>query len=173
MTAMILKVIDRAVLRFVAFAASLALAVAATLAFVQVILRFVLSSPVSWTDATTQLLIVWMVHLGVAVTMRAGALVSVDAVRRLAGVRAQPVFDLICAGITLVFLGNLVWFGIEMVERAASQNHPALGISMSWGYAAVPVGAAFAIVAVIARILDPATEPATAAAAADAEGART
>lgn len=151
---MILRLLDKAVLGLVAVAASAALAVAAVLAFAQVILRFVFSSPVSWTDATAQLLVVWMVHLGVAVTMRSGSLVAVDAVRRLAGRRAQPAIELISTAVTLVFLGNLVWFGLEMVQRAAPQNHPALGISMSWGYAAVPVGAAFAVVAVLARLLE-------------------
>lgn len=148
------RFIDRAIMGSVAVAASLALAIAAILAFAQVILRFVFSAPVSWTDATAQMLIVWMVHLGVAVTMRSGSLVAVDAVRQLAGRRAQPVIDVVAALVTLVFLGNLVWFGLEMVARAAPQNHPALGISMSWGYAAVPVGAAFSIVAVIARLIE-------------------
>ena len=131
----------------VLFAASAMLATAATLAFAQVFLRFVLHSPSTWAGAVTQLLIVWMVHLGVAVTIRQGALVSLEFLRGRLGTRLRPVLDLIVTLAMLAFFGNLLVFGLEVVERVHTQRHPALGLSIAWGYAAVPTGAAFSIVA--------------------------
>jgi C4-dicarboxylate transporter, DctQ subunit len=149
-----LRVLDRFFFATIVVAACSALALAAVLAFTQVILRFVFAAPVSWTDAAAQMLIVWMVHVGVALTMRTGALVSIDFLARALGGRPRILLEVCIALATLSFLGNLVWYGLEMVQRAQVQNHPALGISMAWGYAAVPVGAAFSIVALCARLLD-------------------
>lgn len=150
----VLRTIDRMVMGSVIAAASIALALAAILSFAQVVLRFAFSSPISWVDASAQLLVVWMVHLGVAVTMRTGTLVSVDFVRHLVGPRLRPYLSTAIAIATFVFLANLFWFGLEIVQRVQFQNHPALGISIAWGYAAVPVGAALSIFAAAARIIE-------------------
>lgn len=152
--AFVLRAMDRAVMWFVTAAAAMALALAAILAFSQVIMRFIFASPSTWSEATAQLLIVWMVHLGVVVTMRSGTLVSVEFIRNLMGRRLQPVIELLIAIACLFFLGNLLVFGLQVVERVQFQNHPALGISIAWGYAAVPVGAAFSIIATIARTVE-------------------
>jgi TRAP-type C4-dicarboxylate transport system permease small subunit len=149
-----LRFLDRMILGAVVVAACAALGVAAVLAFAQVILRFGFAAPVSWADALAQLLIVWMVHLGVAVTMRSGALVSVDFLSRLLGPRPRLLLEVAIAAAMLAFLGNLIWYGMEMAGRAQVQSHPALGISMAWGYAAVPVGAALSTVTLLARLME-------------------
>ncbi|MFN3937710.1 MAG: TRAP transporter small permease [Gemmobacter sp.] len=150
----LLGMLDRLVLGAIVAAACAALGVAAVLVFGQVILRFVFSAPVSWADAAAQMLIVWMVHLGVAVTMRTGALVSVDFLRRMLGPRPRLLLEVAIGAATLAFLGNLIWYGLEMAERAQVQRHAVLGISMAWGYAAVPVGAALSTVTMLARLLE-------------------
>ena len=40
-----------------------------------------------------------------------------------------------------------------MTQRVSNQTLSALEVSMSWAYAAIPVGSAFAVLAVIARLL--------------------
>ena len=52
----------------------------------------------------------------------------------------------------LSFFLNLVWYGWDVAQRVQSQLHPALEFSMAWGYAAVPVGAAFSVLATRSRI---------------------
>jgi TRAP-type C4-dicarboxylate transport system permease small subunit len=56
---------------------------------------------------------------------------------------------------TLTFLVILVWFGLDVVQRVRFQTLAGLEISISWAYAAIPVGAFFGILAVIANFLDP------------------
>lgn len=48
------------------------LAAAAGLGAYQVLTRFVLHQPASWTEALTRVLLVWMVCLGAALAVRAG-----------------------------------------------------------------------------------------------------
>lgn len=148
----VLAGLDRILTEAAGAVAVIFLALAATLGFVQVILRFILHSPSTWAGATTQLLVVWMVHLGVALTIRTGALVSVDFFRNRLGDRARPWMDLLVGCVMLCFFLSLVMFGWEVVRRVQFQLHPALNMSMSWGYAAVPVGAVFSVVATLARM---------------------
>ena len=54
-----------------------------------------------------------------------------------------------------LFLGVLVWFGIDLAWRVRFQTFASMELSMAWAYAALPVGAALAIVAVLAHHLDP------------------
>jgi hypothetical protein len=63
-------------------------------------------------------------------------------------------FILICI---LILLGHMFWYGWAMAARAQVNIHPTLGISMMWAFISIPVGAVFAMIAVIAHHLDPPT----------------
>jgi TRAP-type C4-dicarboxylate transport system permease small subunit len=134
------------------------LAVICGLGLWQVLARFVFSQPSTWTEEAMRRLLIWMVMLGVVVAFRRGALVSVDLMLRSArGAWKRFVQGLITA-VSLAFLAVLLWFGIDLVARVRFQTFASMDLSMGWGYAALPVGAALGIVAVIAHHLDPVNE---------------
>jgi TRAP-type C4-dicarboxylate transport system permease small subunit len=146
---------DRVTTAAVTWAACAALALAASLAVFQVFMRYVLRQPTSWSEPLVQLAVIWMVYLGAAATFRIGALVAIDLLlSRLRG-RAQRGLSLFITAGSLLLLGHMVWYGWTMAERAAINVNPTLGVSMAWGFAAAPVGAAFAMIAVLAHALDP------------------
>lgn len=143
--------------------ASLALACAllvtvSALGLWQVLARFILSQPSTWTEEAMRRLLIWMVMFGVVAAVRRGALVSVDLMLRTARGWWREVVRWIITLATLAFLGVLLWFGIDLVTRVRFQTFASLELSMSWAYAALPVGAALAIVAVLAHHLDPVNE---------------
>jgi TRAP-type C4-dicarboxylate transport system permease small subunit len=147
--------IDRVTTTAVTWAACAALALAAAMAFGQVVMRYVVRQPVAWSEPVVQMAVIWMVYLGAAVTFRTGSLVAIDLLlTRLRGTWRHGLLWLITAA-SLLLLAHMGWYGWEMAERAQFNVNPTLGISMSWGFAAIPVGAAFAIIAVIAHALDP------------------
>lgn len=147
--------IDRVTTTVVTWAACAALALAACMAFGQVVMRYLVRQPVAWSEPVVQMAVIWMVYLGAAVTFRTGALVAIDLLRsRLRGQALQALSWLITLA-ALLLLAHMGWYGWEMAERARFNVNPTLGISMSWGFAAIPVGAAFAIIAVLAHAFDP------------------
>lgn len=147
--------VDRVTTTVATWAACAALALAAAMAIGQVFMRYVVRQPTAWSEPVVQMAVIWMVYLGAAVTFRAGALVAIDLlVDRLRG-RWRHGLQLVISGCALVLLAHMGWYGWEMAERARFNVNPTLGISMSWGFLAIPVGAAFAIVAVIAHACDP------------------
>lgn len=143
--------------------ACLLLAVISCLGLWQVTSRFVLEQPSTWTEESMRRLLIWMVMLGVVASLRQGALVSVDLMLRLSRGAFHQTVRWIITVVNLAFLSVLIWFGIDLVVRVRFQTFASMDISMGWAYAALPVGAALAVIAVIAYHIDPRNEELAAA----------
>jgi TRAP-type C4-dicarboxylate transport system permease small subunit len=155
MRALILA-LDRRVGGLVFGLACVLLAIVACIGLFQVIARFVLEQPSIWSEEVLRRLLIWTVMLGTAAAFRRGALVSVDVAMRVSEGRAWGRWlRLGVTSITLAFLGVLAWFGFDLAWRIRFQTFASLELSMSWAYLAIPVGALFSALAVIAHHLDP------------------
>jgi C4-dicarboxylate transporter, DctQ subunit len=148
--------VDRMVGPVIMALACLALAGAAISGFFQVTTRFVFQQPSVWTEVLTRTLIIWSVFLGLSTALRGGALLSVDLMyRTMARTRYLPWLQGLISLLTLLFLAIVLYFGIDIVQRVRFQTLAGLEISISWAYAAIPVGAFFGILSVIAHFIDP------------------
>ena len=134
------------------------LAIICVLGMWQVLSRFVFSQPSTWTEESMRRLLIWCVMLGVVVAFRRGALVSVDLMLRSSRGVWQHVVRTIITVSSLAFLGVLLWFGTDLAWRVRFQTFASMELSMAWAYAALPVGAALAIVAVLGHHFDPINE---------------
>jgi TRAP-type C4-dicarboxylate transport system permease small subunit len=121
----------------------------------QVFARFVMKTPSDWTEVLTRFALIWMVYVGAAVALRNGAMVSVDLMHRKLPAAWRGKLDLFIAAMVLSLLGLMLYWGASIAWRVRFQNVAGLDISMSWAYLAIPVGALFAVIAVLAHLLDP------------------
>lgn len=134
--------------------AALLLAVSVSLSFYQVITRFVFGHPSVWSEVAARSLMIWFVFLGSAAAFRTGAMIAVELVYRLVPRRLLLPLYTVVTGLTLVFFAVLAWQGYKMTLRVQTQTLAGIWISIAWIYAAIPVGSAFGIVAVVARYLE-------------------
>ncbi len=140
---------------FIVAAACILLAIASLLGFMQVLSRFIFNQPLSWSEVLIRMVIIWMVMFGVVIAFREGAQVSVDLMFRLSG-RFQRALHFMITLVAVLFLAVIVWYGIDIAWRTRFQEIGGMEfLPMSVGYAALPVGAFFAIIAAIANFLDP------------------
>lgn len=130
------------------------LAAAALTGLFQVLSRFVLHQPATWSETLVRTLLIWMVYLGLPGAMRMGALVSVDFLYRKCGGQGRRVLRAVVSVATLFLLTLLVWFGWMIVYRVRFQNLAGLEIPASWAYAAIPTGSLLSWIAVVARYFD-------------------
>jgi TRAP-type C4-dicarboxylate transport system permease small subunit len=147
--------IDRIVTNAVWTFSALLLGVVAFLGLYQVLMRFAFNQPSPWTEELIGRLLIWMVMLGVAAAFRQGALVSVDVLLRMSRGGLRRAVRLAILGASLFFLGLIAWVGFDLAWRIRFQTFAALPISISWAYLALPVGASFSMLAVIAHYFDP------------------
>jgi TRAP-type C4-dicarboxylate transport system permease small subunit len=131
------------------------LGIASVLGMFQVLTRFIFNQPSTWSEILIRLVIIWMVMFGIVVGFREGSQVSVDLMYRLSGRFQRPLHFMITL-VTVTFLAVLVWYGADIAWRTRFQEIGGIEfLPMSVGYAALPVGAFFAIIASIANFLDP------------------
>lgn len=147
--------VERALSAVIIRAACVLLGVASVLGIMQVLSRFIFNQPLSWSEVLIRLVIIWMVMFGVVIAFREGAQVSVDLMFRLSG-RFQRTLHFMITVVAVLFLSVIVWYGFDIAWRTRFQEIGGMEfLPMSVGYAALPVGAIFAIIATIANFLDP------------------
>ena len=153
--------VERGLVALALGAAALLLVLMACVSFWQVVTRFVFERPSTWSEVTSRSLQIWMVYLGLVAAFRTGALMSVDMALRAAPPRLRLALTAAIAGLNLGVLGVMVWFGWSMAERVRSQTLAGVdnpisggGISIALVYAAIPVGGALCVVAVLARLAE-------------------
>ncbi len=154
----LLMSVERRVTQAAVALAVILFAVASLAGFYQVIARFILGEPATWSETLVRTLLIWMVYLGLCGAVRIGALISVDVLYRACHGRARRALQGAIALATVTLFVILVWFGCEMVYRVRFQNLAGLEISVAWAYAAIPIGALLSILAVLAHYFDPRRE---------------
>jgi TRAP-type C4-dicarboxylate transport system permease small subunit len=154
----LLHLVDRLLMRTVMVVATALLVLASSVSLWQVITRFALGDPSTWSEVASRSLIIWMVYLGMAVALRTGSLMTVELLLDISQGTRRKILIAIVAGLCLGVLLVMAWTGWEMAHRVRFQKiagvvDPFTGgrISISWLYAALPVGAVLAIVGLAAR----------------------
>jgi TRAP-type C4-dicarboxylate transport system permease small subunit len=146
--------LDRVTTTIAAIAACVALGVAVLAGLWQVFARFATETPSIWSEALVRTALIWMAYLGVALALRMGALVSIDVAHRYARGAVRRAVEAAALACSLSMMGVMFWFGWIMAERVRFQEMAGMEVSMSWGYAAIPIGAVFAMVGAVANFLD-------------------
>ena len=133
---------------------SMAFLITATaLALFQVITRFAFGEPSTWSEVITRSAMIWSVFLGVAPAFRYGSMIALDIIQHMLPPRLARGLQATANILSVVFFSFLFWQGWAMTLRVVNQKLAALDISIAWAYAALPVGAVFAIIAILGCIV--------------------
>jgi TRAP-type C4-dicarboxylate transport system permease small subunit len=116
------------------------LAAMAIIIFANVTLRYTTNQSIEWAEEIARYLMVWLTFLGAGPVLRYGGHIAVDNLQDGLPPRAALVLRIAIAVILFAFFGFMVWFGIIYAQRAQFQLTPTTQVSMSWVYAAMPVG---------------------------------
>lgn len=111
--------------------------------FLQVFFRYVLQSPLSWTEELARTGLIWLTFVGSALAIRAKGHFALEILlSRLTG-RIHFVWELLLLGVMAVFLGILVITGVTMLPMLNQQLSASLQIPMSYIYLAISIGSSF------------------------------
>lgn len=108
----------------------------------QILFRYVLDIPLSWTEELSRYTFVWSTALGISIFMRGRKHSSVDLLESFLPERygkwLLALSDLLCE----VFFAVVVIGGVRMVTVTMDQMSPALGIPMGFMYLSIPLSGA-------------------------------
>ena len=117
-------------------------AVIVVVGFAQVLFRFVFESPLSWSEELVRYVFIWSVFLTAAIGFNLNSHISIDFLTTWYPPRLQRMVALVSWG--CVILGVVVVFvlGMQLIQSPSVwlQKSPAMEISMTVPYAAIPVG---------------------------------
>ncbi|WP_417247712.1 TRAP transporter small permease [Celeribacter sp.] len=137
-----------------------ALLVGMTMAtFAQVLVRFVFTSfgitiSAPWTEELSRYAMIWLVFVGLGVGFRYDMLISLTAVVNKVSARMRNFLRYLAFAASFGFLALIFSLGLEFVEFGRIERSPALSISKTWVYWAMPVGALIGCINILARVAD-------------------
>lgn len=131
---------ERALMRVNRAALIALLGAMAVIIFANVVLRYTTSASIEWAEEVSRYMMVWLTFLGAGPVLRYGGHIAIDnlqdGVPRPVALALRGLVALLLAA----FFAFIAWYGVLYVERAQYQMTPTTQISMSWVYAAMPVG---------------------------------
>lgn len=107
---------------------------------VQVFFRYILNSPISWTEEFSIFAMIWMAFLVAPIAYRSGANVSIEVIRNLFKGPALAVLQLVMTVLILAILVILFRHSLLYVQRGFGSTASSLPIAMGWIYIAMPLG---------------------------------
>lgn len=125
--------------RSLAIIAGASFVVISALTVLQVITRYLLAAPPSWTGELAQFIFVWLAWLSSAIVFRHGQHITIDAIVGLIPYKLKRIHELFvqlcCLGVLVFF----VWYSFEMLEFTTTIS-AALSIDMRFVYVSSLVG---------------------------------
>lgn len=130
------------------------LGVMSVLIFWQVVSRYLMGSPSSWSEELSRFLMVYLVMFGAATALKKGSLIAVDAVHEALSENVSKWIKVISELISIVFYVILVVYGWEFASNSSNQIAPGTGLSMFLIYLSMPLGGLFLTLNSIGVILN-------------------
>jgi len=110
-----------------------------TVIFIGVYTRYVMGEAVPWSDEVARYLFIWMAFLGAAVAVRRRAHYVVHLIVDRLADKAKFTTGILCWVVVMGFSVFLIIQGLRVMEGVSVQVSPALELTLSWVFLAVPV----------------------------------
>jgi len=114
-----------------------------------VIFRYILISPLTWSEEVGRYVMIWVGFLAASIAMREGLHVSVEFVLQWVTPGIAAWLRGLARGAMVVFLLVVMGYGFFLVTNLWDQWSPVMGIRMTWPYLAIPVGSLLMLVQMV------------------------
>jgi len=110
--------------------------------FMSVVERFLIQLGWTWVEEFARYLSVWAAFIGSGLAAKKGAHIGIEAFVQILPIKIRKVEVIAVYAIGFLFSVAVFWIGISFLFKLneSGQLSPALGIPITWAYAAVPVG---------------------------------
>jgi TRAP-type C4-dicarboxylate transport system permease small subunit len=135
--------------RLVGWALAACLGAMTCVVFVSVLFRYVLNSPLAWTEELASLLFAWLTFVGAYIGSRFRSHIAIDTLVIFLPARARQALARVVDVGVLLLLAVFAWQGIRLTITTWSLEFPAMEISRGYLYASLTVGACLMAVAIV------------------------
>ena len=130
-------------------------AVMVTVIALQVFMRHVMGSSLSWSEELARFCFIWLVYIGISYGVKKQRHLKVDVALLLLKNKGKIILNIIANLIFLVFAIFVVIYGYDIAQQLLGwgQTSPALKIPMGLVYMATPVGMALTAIRIIQQLV--------------------
>ncbi len=107
--------------------------------FVGVFSRYVVGRTMPWYDEVARYLFIWMSFVAAAVAVRRRAHFGVNILVARLRARGQRGARVLCWSLVMAYAVFITVQGLRVMEGVSVQKSPALGLTLSWVFLAIPV----------------------------------
>ncbi|WP_454691072.1 TRAP transporter large permease [Achromobacter aloeverae] len=146
--------LDRAIGWLVEIPAAMLVVAEVVILFAGIVARYVLHTPLVWSDELASILFLWLAMLGSVVAFRRGEHMRMTAFVNRASPTMRAFLDMLAIAAALAFLLLIVGPGYEYAYEEQYVTTPALEIPNIWRAAALPVGTLLMVAVALLRLLE-------------------
>lgn len=117
--------------------------------FAQVIFRYILNTPLYWSEEAARYIMIWIVFLGASIGIRKGSHLGFTWFVERSKPKARRIFGLVAHLGLLAFALNITYYGTIITFQNLDQVSPGLQLPVAFVYACLPVGGILAIIQLI------------------------
>lgn len=123
--------------------------------FLQVIMRYVFDSSLSWSEELARYCFIWLVYIGISYGVKKQRHIKVDAILLLFKDKGRLVFAIISNILFLFFCLFVIKYGTDIALKLLDwgQKSPANQISMGLIYLAAPIGMGLTAIRLIQHLV--------------------
>jgi len=149
----VLKTVD-AVNKVVGYVLAVMMGLMAALVILQVLNRSLLHLPLHWLEELTRYLMIYVIFMGASLAVRYRRMIAIETMPQSLRPKWRKFLVIGVLLLSIAFYAIMVWLGIQILERVQLQVSAGMGISMSWPYAAIPIGGCLLILNALATLLE-------------------
>ncbi|MDR0525728.1 MAG: TRAP transporter small permease [Spirochaetaceae bacterium] len=126
-----------------------------TVTILQIVFRFVLKMPASWTEETAKYAFIWMTFIGSSLGAKIQSHIRVDMLETSVSGIFKLALNLFSQIVFLLFAVIMTKIGVDMCVSLISrpQLSPALKIPMQYVYAALPIGMGLMTIRIVRNLV--------------------
>lgn len=133
----------------------ISLGVTVLLVFIQIFMRWVLNSSLTWSEELVRYIFIWQIWLGTSVGFRDDKHIKLEIVSsRLKG-KSLAVYDIIGTLIVIAFSAFLIYTGMQLVARFISTNYlsASLRLPLYLVYLSLPFSSFVVILRLLGKVI--------------------
>ena len=121
--------------------------------FSQVIMRYVFSNPLPWSEELGKFLFVWISWIGISIGQRRGEHIKIEMLLAKLPFRLAMICNILSDIIVMVICGVTAYYGVVLMINQVNTSYAGIGFSISWGYFAVTFGCSIMVLRCVATII--------------------
>lgn len=115
----------------------------------QIVFRFIIQKPLSWSEELSRYIFIWIVYLGGYLCTKSNSHLGITYFVDILPVKVRKIVKLVANIFLIVYMAIVIYYGFILSFRVMGQPSAVLRVPMGIVYMAIPLGMTFMLLRLI------------------------